>query len=50
VDEFDGDELVCGEFHHGQVPQIDLRNLAHDYVAERRVKRERAVQMGDAQA
>jgi hypothetical protein len=50
VDEFDGDELVAGEFEHCQLAQGGFGDAADDLVADGAIERERSVEIGDTQA
>jgi len=50
VDDLDSDVLVTRKLEHGEVPQVGLRDLAHDHVAHVSVEGERTVEIGDAEA
>jgi hypothetical protein len=43
-------KVVAGELEHGEVADVGVRHFAHDLVADRSVGRERAIEVGDAQA
>jgi hypothetical protein len=50
VDQLDGDEVVVGEFEHGQVPERGLGDAPDHLVAHRGVEPERPPQIGHTQA
>jgi hypothetical protein len=47
VNQLDGDELIPRELDHGQMPDIGVRDLADNFISERGIERERAIQVGD---
>jgi hypothetical protein len=50
VDQLDGDELIVGEFEHGQVALPGLGDAADNLVADARVEGERPLGIAHAKA